>query len=103
MRLIRHFVALIALSATASATTTVQIVPTAQQAVLYAHSDQLTDTCSIEVWTVNKGSGDRVLINDVNTAFFAAADQCSREGNAIRGPNIVFVIGKRSAELDLSG
>jgi len=103
IRLILCCCALIALCGSVLAATTVNVVPTAQQALFFVSTNQPTDTCSISVWTVNAADGKQIPANDVNPALFAGADQCSREGNLINGFDVILVIGKRTVELDRSG
>ncbi|MEO8099699.1 MAG: hypothetical protein ABI811_18515 [Acidobacteriota bacterium] len=101
-RFLLCFVGCVFLCRGAFATTTVRAVPTAQQAALYVTTDQATEVCSVAVWTVN-ASGSQAPANDVNPKLFGGSDRCEREGNFLNAPDLILVVGKRSAELDESG
>ena len=101
-RFLQRWAGLIFLCTCAAANTTLDIVPTAQQAVLNVKTDQSTDKCVLAVWTVN-ADRTQTPANDVNPALFAGSDQCRRDGNQTDGSDLVLVVGRRSAELDQSG
>jgi hypothetical protein len=51
----------------------------------------------------SKGGVVGVLVDDVNPALYAGADQDSRAGNIVSGYNRTFVIGHRDAPIALDG
>src|SRR5438552_8178558 len=80
------------------AATTVDISPTATQAVLRIHTDQ-PGNCTFRA---SEGSTIGVLVNDLDTNKFTASNSDSRAGS-IAGAEHVFVLGTRTTAKALNG
>lgn len=75
---------------------------TATQSILRLETDQ-SGACTVQVSLVNNFSSGYIPVHDVNPAYFADAAQCNRSGNTLNGKVWTLVIGKRSAETDITG